>query len=95
MTLLLGLTLADAIVIQSQQKTEVSHHLEVVAPLIVIDVEQKVLSDPRYTVTAQDILEWESSHGRLPEAAIIQTHTGGYVTECRSQCEDCDHRRYC
>jgi len=42
-----------------------------VAPAIVIDVRRAVIQDRDYRLTAQDIEQWESQYGRIPEGAVV------------------------
>jgi len=43
---------------------------------IVIDVSQDVLDNRDYQVSVQDFSNWESSHGLIPDGAIILLYTG-------------------
>jgi kynurenine formamidase len=46
------------------------------APLVVIDVRGKCAVDPDYGLTVQDIRDWESKYGELPEGAVVIMSTG-------------------
>ncbi len=45
-------------------------------PAVVVDVVSKSQADPDYRLTRQDLLDWESKHGRLPDGAIVLMYTG-------------------
>jgi len=47
-----------------------------IAPAVVLDVTVKCEKDPDYLVSANDINQWESAHGRIPEGAIALIRTG-------------------
>ncbi|WP_166144760.1 cyclase family protein [Methylosinus sp. RM1] len=47
-----------------------------VGPAFVIDVSAKAAADPDYTLTPEDIAEWEAAHGRIPPSAIVLLRTG-------------------
>jgi kynurenine formamidase len=49
---------------------------EMVLPLVVIDVQRHVQADPDYCIRLDDVLEWESRHGRLPPRAFIAKRSG-------------------
>lgn len=50
---------------------------ELIAPGIVIDIPQsKIDQDPDYCLTKEDVLEWESKHGQVPEHALVCMRTG-------------------
>lgn len=46
-----------------------------VAPACVIDCTRQVEADPDYLLTAQDILDFESQHGRIPAGAWVLMRT--------------------
>jgi len=48
---------------------------EMIMPLVVIDVHQKVASNPDYTLTMQDVRDWEGRHGPIPEGAFVAMRT--------------------
>ena len=45
-------------------------------PAVLIDVSKECSQNRDYLVTANDITNWESRHGRIPEGAIILLYTG-------------------
>jgi len=48
---------------------------EMLLPLVVIDVHDKVAKNPDYTLTAADVSNWEAKHGRIPEHAFVAMRT--------------------
>lgn len=42
-----------------------------VRPLVVIPIQDKVARDPNYHLTVQDIQDWESRHGKIPEGSVV------------------------
>jgi kynurenine formamidase len=47
-----------------------------VAPLAVIDVPARASENSDTTVTVDDLLKWESTHGRLPEKRVVAMQSG-------------------
>jgi kynurenine formamidase len=48
---------------------------EMLLPLVVIDLHEVVAQNPDYTMTAQDIRNWEGKHGPVPEGAFVAMRT--------------------
>lgn len=48
---------------------------EMVMPLVVIDVHDKVAQNPDYTLTMADVEAWEAAHGKVPEGAFVAMRT--------------------
>ena len=48
---------------------------EMLLPLVVIDVHGKVARNPDYTLTLEDVSDWEAKHGRIPEHAFVAMRT--------------------
>lgn len=48
---------------------------EMMMPLVVIDVHEKVAMNPDYTITMDDIKAWEKKHGQVPEGAFVAMRT--------------------
>ncbi|WP_013321862.1 cyclase family protein [Gloeothece verrucosa] len=48
---------------------------EMILPLVVIDVHQKVAQNPDYTLTMADIQDWERQHGKIPQGAFVAMRT--------------------
>jgi kynurenine formamidase len=46
------------------------------APGVVIDIAPRAEVDADTTLTLEDIQEWESRHGRIPDGAVVLLHTG-------------------
>ncbi|XP_025105611.1 uncharacterized protein LOC112571038 [Pomacea canaliculata] len=47
-----------------------------IGPGVVIDVTEKVASNPEYLVSEGDLQEWEQNHGRIPDGAVILMRSG-------------------
>lgn len=47
-----------------------------VAPLVVIDVRDRVAADPNYEITLGDIARWERQYGHVPLGAVVVAWTG-------------------
>jgi kynurenine formamidase len=47
-------------------------------PLVVIPIQNKVAADPNYHMSVQDVLEWESRHGRIPEGSVVMVRSDWY-----------------
>ena len=45
-------------------------------PAVVLDLREPCRGNPDYELTVQDLLAWESTHGRIPEGAIVLMMTG-------------------
>ena len=48
---------------------------EMLLPLVVLDIHEKVLKDPDYTVSMDDVSAWQSRHGRIPEGSFVALRT--------------------
>lgn len=48
---------------------------EMILPMIVIDVHEKVAENPDYTVTLQDVFAWEEMHGPVPANSFVALRT--------------------
>lgn len=48
---------------------------DLIFPLCVVDVTEKVKADPTYVVTADDIREYEAKYGDIPEGAFVAIRT--------------------
>lgn len=48
---------------------------EMLMPLVVIDVHEKVAGNPDYTLSVDDIRAWEKRHGRIPRGAFVAMRT--------------------
>jgi kynurenine formamidase len=47
-----------------------------IGPAAVIDVVRQAAANPDYMLSANDILNWEAVHGRLPSGAIVVMYSG-------------------
>ncbi len=48
---------------------------EMILPLVVVDVHEKAARNPDYTITMEDIKEWEKRHGPVPAEAFVAMRT--------------------
>ena len=48
---------------------------EMVLPLVILDVHERVAENPDYTITMEDARNWESKHGPIPEGAFVAMRT--------------------
>jgi len=48
---------------------------EMVMPLVVIDVHEKVKQNPDYVLSLDDIRDWEQRHGPIPRGAFVAMRT--------------------
>jgi kynurenine formamidase len=48
---------------------------EMVLPLVVLDVHQKVAANPDYVLSLNDVRAWERRHGRIPKGAFVAMRT--------------------
>jgi kynurenine formamidase len=48
---------------------------DMLLPLVVIDVHEKVARNPDYALSMRDIADWESRHGRIPAHSFVAMRT--------------------
>jgi len=48
---------------------------DMLMPLVVLDVHEKVAKNPDYVLSVDDVHAWESRHGRIPEHAFVAMRT--------------------
>lgn len=48
---------------------------EMILPLVVIDVHDKVAKNPDYTISMADVKAWETQYGKIPEKAFVAMRT--------------------
>ena len=48
---------------------------EMILPLVVIDVHETAAKNPDYTITMDDVRDWERRHGPIPEGAFVAMRT--------------------
>jgi kynurenine formamidase len=49
---------------------------QLIAPLVVISIADRVARDHDARLVPDDVLRWEERHGRIPEAAVVALHSG-------------------
>jgi kynurenine formamidase len=67
---------APAYFIQGRWTTDQIPAERLVRPLAVIDVTEKVRTDPDYKVTMSDIADWEKTNGHIALGAVVLARTG-------------------
>jgi kynurenine formamidase len=48
---------------------------EMLLPLVVLDVHDKVAKNPDYVIALSDVQDWEARHGRIPQHAFVAMRT--------------------
>ncbi len=48
---------------------------EMILPLVVLDVHEKAVKNPDYTITMEDVKDWEKRHGPVPGGAFVAMRT--------------------
>ena len=48
---------------------------EMLLPLVVLDVHEKVAKNPDYVIALSDVHDWETRHGRIPANAFVAMRT--------------------
>ena len=48
---------------------------EMILPLVVIDVHEKVADNPDYAIAMEDVADWEKRNGPIPEQAFVAMRT--------------------
>jgi kynurenine formamidase len=48
---------------------------EMILPLVVIDVHKAAANNPDYTISMEDVIDWEKRHGEVPEGAFVAMRT--------------------
>lgn len=46
------------------------------APLLVLDVREKVKQDPDYRLVIEDVTRWEQAHEQIPQGSVVIVRTG-------------------
>jgi kynurenine formamidase len=64
---------------------------DMILPLVILDVHEKVAKNPDYILSLQDVLDWEKRHGPVPEGAFVAMRTdwSSRWPDARSM-ENCD-----
>lgn len=61
---------------EGRRTTDMIPLTSLIAPAEVIDVRRHADSSADYRITPQDIIAWETTHGRIPEGTIVLIRTG-------------------
>lgn len=48
---------------------------EMIMPLVILDVHEKVALNPDYTITMDDVRLWEKKYGKIPKGAFVAMRT--------------------
>lgn len=48
---------------------------EMIMPLVVLDVHEQVAANPDYTVSMEDVQNWEKRYGKIPEGSFVAMRT--------------------
>ncbi len=48
---------------------------EMILPLVVLDIHEKVARNPDYTINMEDVRDWEKRNGSIPEGAFVALRT--------------------
>ncbi|MFT7461227.1 MAG: kynurenine formamidase [Planctomycetota bacterium] len=51
---------------------------QLIVPIVVINVQNKVTSNDDYLLTVNDITEWEAHHGKIEKGCLLVMNTGWY-----------------
>ena len=51
---------------------------QMILPLCIIDITDKLTEEPNHQCSVDDILEWEKEHGEIPEGAFVALRTDMY-----------------
>jgi len=49
---------------------------ELIVPAVVIDIQDKVVNNPDYQLSAADVTAWEAKHGKIPAGSLVILNTG-------------------
>ncbi len=61
---------------EGKQSVEQIPLSRLIAPAVKIDISEKASKNRDYQLSVEDIMLWESAHGRIPEGAIVLIQTG-------------------
>lgn len=67
---------------------------ELILPLCVIDITAKVNKDPDYMATEQDILDWEETHGDIPDKAFVALRSDWSKRKDMDNCDAQGNKHY-
>lgn len=63
---------------------------DMVMPLCVIDLTEKVKENCDYALTVEDILSWEEAHCRIPERAFVAFRSDWSKRKTSAEMDNCD-----
>jgi kynurenine formamidase len=66
---------APAHFVQGKRTIDQIDPKEMILPLVVLDVHQQATENPDYTITMDDVRDWEERHGPIPEGAFVAMRT--------------------
>jgi len=67
---------------------------ELIMPLCVVDICDKATADHDYAATAEDIKEWESVYGQIPEGAFVALRTDWSKRDDMDNCDAEGNKHY-
>lgn len=67
---------------------------EMILPFCVVDVSAKVAENVDYVVTAQDIMDWESQYGQIPENAFVAIRSDWSKRDDLDNCDADGNKHY-
>ena len=67
---------------------------EMILPLCVIDISEKAAKDADYAATEQDMMDWEATHGQIPEGAFVALRTDWAKREDKDNCDAEGNKHY-
>ncbi|MGI5976309.1 MAG: cyclase family protein [Candidatus Limivicinus sp.] len=67
---------------------------EMVLPLCVMDLRDKVRDNADYIISPRDVLDWEKLHGRIPEGSFVAACTGWSQREDMDNFDSQGHKHY-
>ena len=59
--------------------------VDLLVPAVVINVQDKVATNPDYRLSAEDVLAWEAKHGPIPAGSLVILNTGWHKRICDAQ----------
>ncbi len=68
--------------------------IEMVLPLCVVDISEKVKTNEDYAVTVEDITAWEDEHGEIPAGCFVALRTDWYKKENYDNCDAEGNKHY-
>lgn len=65
--------------IATKSRLDADRQYKLISHVVLLDVQEKVRNNSCYAVTIQDVLDWESEHGLVPNGSLIIAKTGWYT----------------